>query len=272
MGADIEIKDKLNQSKGLKIEPFRKHVRKTAPHKHKNYFEVIFLTRGTGTHTIDTKEYEIKSPIIFTVRKEQVHCWDITTEPEGYVLIVKNRFIDQCVDNDIKQLIYKLSKHNSIVSSEEVILNLFSMLEIEYRSSDLYRDEIIEGLLKSLLAKILQSASLVKDSISTTESILDRFIGSLSNDKRLINSVDFYAKRLNTTPQNLNVICRKSVNKSASELISEYIIDEAKRLLLYTDASVSEISDTLSFSDNSNFGKYFKRHVGVTPNQFRKSK
>ncbi|MDW7690808.1 helix-turn-helix domain-containing protein [Flammeovirgaceae bacterium SG7u.111] len=78
-----------------------------------------------------------------------------------------------------------------------------------------------------------------------------------------------YAELLHTTPQNLNTICRKESNKSATDILSSFIISEAKRLLLYTGMSVTEIAYSLNFKDNSHFTKYFKRNTGVTPNSFR---
>ena len=68
MKAELEIKDKTRQTEGIKIAPFRKHIRKTSPHKHNSYFEIIYLTKGKGSHTIGTKEYEIKPPVVFTIR------------------------------------------------------------------------------------------------------------------------------------------------------------------------------------------------------------
>jgi len=93
----------------------------------------------------------------------------------------------------------------------------------------------------------------------------------LSNENELTNKVSHYAKLLNTTPQNLNAICRKESGQSSAEVISNYIINEAKRLLLYTDLTVSEIAGKLDFKDNSHFTKYFKRNVGDTPIAFRKA-
>ncbi|TEB40939.1 AraC family transcriptional regulator, partial [Flavobacterium circumlabens] len=72
-----------------------------------------------------------------------------------------------------------------------------------------------------------------------------------------------------TTPQNLNAVCRKELNEPAADVIAEYMISEAKRLLLYTDNNVSEVAYTLNFNDTSHFIKYFKRHTGYTPQVFR---
>lgn len=264
----LEIKDKTSQTEGLKVAVFREHIRKTFPHKHNSYFEIIYLTKGNGTHTIDTKEYEIKPPIIFTVRKEQVHFWDITTQPEGFVLIIKKSYIDNCLDKEIKRLISELSAHTCLFPKSNEAVAIFSLLLNEYQNKKPLNRAIIDGLLKASLAKLLESAtpSVPK---SGNSSIFQQFMELLSKEDELTNKVNHYANRLNTTPQNLNAICRKEIGQSCTEILSEHIIQEAKRLLIYTDVSISEIAHKLDFKDNSHFSKYFKKFVDISPIGFR---
>lgn len=267
MNGGFEIKDKTTRTEGIKIAPFRKGIRKTSPHKHNNYFEIIYLTKGSGTHTIDSKEYGIKPPIIFTVRKEQVHFWDIRTEPEGFVLIIKKAFITDCLDRDIKPLISRLSQQNCLYPKDGSAIAFFDLLWKEHDSSE---RPLMEGLLKALLAKLLESRSQGNPK-NENSGIFQRFLDLLGQEDKLINNVGFYADQLATSPQNLNTICRKETGQSATGILSEHIISEAKRLLLYTDATVSEVSTMLQFKDNSHFSKYFKRHAGNTPLGFRKA-
>ena len=268
MKSEFEIKDKTKKAEGLKVAPFRQHIRKTAPHKHNNYFEIIYLTKGTGSHTIDTKEYEIKAPVIFTIRKEQVHIWDIKTKPEGFVLIIKKSYIDNSFDKDIKRLISELSVQTCLFPKDDTAIDIFKLLLNEHQQNKVSNRPIIDGLMKAFLAKLIESAApnVSKNSKST---IFQKFIDLLSKENELINRVNHYARLLNTTPQNLNVICRKETGQSSAEILSEHIINEAKRLLLYTDFTVSEIAHRLGFKDNSHFSKYFKRHVEMTPGGFR---
>ncbi|RYM36086.1 helix-turn-helix domain-containing protein [Brumimicrobium glaciale] len=269
MKTEFEIKDKSKATDGIKIAPFRKHIRKTSPHKHNSYFEIIYLTRGEGSHTIDTREYEIKTPIIFTIRKEQVHFWDIKTEPEGFVLIIKKSFIENCLDKDIKRLISDLSFHTCLFPQDNSAIDIYQILLKEHSKNNIFKQPIVDGLLKALLAKLLESAVHNLSSVGNN-SIFQSYIDLLNQENKLTNKVNHFAGILNTTPQNLNAICRKETGQSASEILSEHIVNEAKRLLLYTDLTVSEISTKLDFKDNSHFSKYFKRHVEKTPIEFRK--
>ncbi|HPF12594.1 MAG TPA: helix-turn-helix transcriptional regulator [Flavobacteriaceae bacterium] len=268
MKTELEIKDKTKLTEGLKISLFRQHIRKTSPHRHNDYFEIIFLTKGLGSHTIDTKVYEIEPPIIFTIRKEQVHFWDIKTEPEGFVLIIKKTYIDNCLDRDIKALISELSAQTCLYPKDNTAIDMFRLLLVEHQEDRALNRQITDGLLKALLAKLL-GCTTPRIPKKGNGTIFQRLIDLLNRVNGLTNKVSHYARLLNTTPQNLNAICRKETGQSSAEILSEHIINEAKRLLLYTDLTVGEIAHRLDFKDNSHFCKYFKRHVKQTPICFR---
>lgn len=268
MKTELKIKDKINQTEGIKIAEFRKDIRKTSPHKHNSYFEIIYLTQGSGTHTIDTVVYDIKPPIAFAIRKEQVHFWDIQDKPEGFVIIIKKSFIDSCLDKDIKQLISELSSHTCLLPKDTSLNDMFRLLLNVYEKEGKTNRPVFDGLLKALLGTLLESAA-TSHSKKANNSLFQNFLDLLNQEGGLINKVNHYAELLNTSPQNLNAICKKEMDRSATEILSEYIINEAKRYLIYSDFTVSEIAFRLNFKDNSHFSKFFKRHVGNTPMVFR---
>lgn len=265
----MKIKDKTLAWEGLKIEPFRKNVRHTTAHKHSNYIEVIFLTKGSGFHTIDSIQYPISTPIVFIVRQEQVHFWNIDSEPEGFVLILKKSFVKNWMNPEIKRLITDLSAFTTLKPTDPMIQKLFELLHQERFSGESLQNTIAQGLLMSLLAKLLQSQN-QQTNVARSNSPFQEFLDLLEKDGNLKNNVSYYANALHTTPQNLNAICRKATGQSCSEIIGEHIIDESKRMLLYSDVTISEMATVFDFKDNSHFTKYFKNKAGVTPSNFRK--
>lgn len=271
--SNIDIKDKTQPSETLKISPFRKEVRKTLPHKHNNYFEIIYLSGGSGFHTIDSRKYEVIPPVIFFVRQEQTHHFDLEGEPEGFVAIIKKTFIQKSLDSELKLLLAKFSSQHCLsVSNNETIDQLFHLLAKEYTVNSEQSFHIIEGLLKALLAKILEISKPVIRSSEHRSDLYQSFLELLQAGTVIKNSVQFYAEQLNTSPQNLNAACRKAIDQSATEVLAEFIISEANRLLLYTNNTVSQIALTLDFIDASHFVKYFKRITGATPQAFRLSR
>jgi AraC family transcriptional activator of pobA len=267
MLSKLNIKDKSQTGKLINIAPFRKEIKKTAPHKHNSYFEIIYLSQGSGSHSIDYNKHMVQPPIIFFVRKEQVHHWDLQSVPEGYVLILKKGFIDKSLDGELKALLTKVSSLSSLRLKDTGIINqLFQLLTKENDTESENSFLIMEGLLKALLAKILEVTKFLISKVNT--DLFQSFGELLSQNIERKNNVAHYAG-LNTTPKNLNTACRKAVNQSASEILEEHIISEAKRLLIYTGNTVSEISFPLQFTDSSHFVKYFKRCTGHTPQVFR---
>ena len=271
MKEELEIKDKTESNESIKIAPFKKHIRKTEPHKHNNYIEIIYLSKGEGTHTIDHNSYVIHPPVIFFVRKEQVHYWELDTEPDGFVVIIKKTFMEKSLDDELKLLFEKISSENSLrVDDNKTINTLLELLTKENKAMGENTFHIIEGLLKSLLAKILQVAKPVIRIQESRPGLFHSYLNLLHESNVVSNKVSYYAAKLNVSPQNLNIACRKTANQSASAMLAEFIISEAKRLLLYTDKTIAEISYALEFNDPSHFVKYFKRNTGQTPKSFRK--
>ena len=270
---EIELKDKINANDIIKISVFKKEIGKTAPHIHNNYYEIIYLSNGYGSHTIDSQKFLIKPPAIFIIRKEQTHYWNIEKEAEGFRITIKKSFIEGNLDKEIKHLFSKISAITCLYPEETTTIEqLLELLHKELQEEGDQQSRLLKnGLLKALFAKIVQvnPSSVTKLSIYKN-SRFQMFIDLLTDENVIINKVNHYANLLNTTHQNLNAICRKEAEKSASQIISEFMIVEAKRFLLYTDLNISDISHILQFKGVSHFTKYFKKHTNCTPTHFRK--
>jgi AraC-like DNA-binding protein len=270
---EIEVLNKLSVKDLVKVAPFKSQIRQTNPHKHHNYFELILLTSGTGTHTIDFHAYAINPPTLFTVRRDQIHHWNILSEPKGYVVIIKKSFIEKSLDRELYHLFDKISRFTCTpIHYTDYLEKLLELLSLECADSSSVNFIYLEGLLKALLSKIYESIAHEKSKVEHVPSnLLEQFKELLANEEVNMKQVAQYAEKLNTTPQNLNAVCRKFANQSASELIQSHILSEAKRLLIYTSKTIAEIAFQLQFTDASHFVKYFKKHEGQTPLQYRNS-
>jgi AraC-like DNA-binding protein len=264
----IKTNNKISSVDDIKIAPFDVNKRYTKPHRHNKYIEIVFFFKGEGFHHLDSKSYTIEPPTVFVVKKEEVHNWEINTMPKGYVIIIKETFLDKTIDKSINLQLIKLQslqkvqlqkKHASIVKS------LFKVLCKEKEQAQ-PQVEFIEGVLKALLGKVINHSNVKKgnDHVDKANEFME-FL--LENPK---NNVAYYAETLNVSSQNLNQLCKKQFDKTPSEIIAIEIVKEVKRLLKYTNKTISEIAFQLDFKDVSHFVKYFKRHTGKTPLQVKK--
>lgn len=261
----IEVKDKLQHHRNIKVVVFDPSKNITTPHKHNGYLELVFLSSASGKHFIDGREAVVKTPCLLVIRKDNVHHWELINPVKGFVLLVKDQFVNQSLDFEINRLANEIRAFDTIYFKEaRIIEHLFEILAVE--------DNRVcqEGLFKVILAKALEHTTASRQSSSTQDNTYVKFCALLNEEPKVINHVAHYASKLNTSSQNLSAACKKNVNLTASEVLAEYIIREAKRLLLYTTNSISEVTFELGFSDKSNFSKYFKRYTGITPTAFRK--
>lgn len=264
----IQVKQKIASNAHIKIEHFDANKRYTKPHKHNKYLELVFFTAGSGFHFLDLIPLEIKPPITFLIHKNQVHHWHITTPPKGFVMIIKESFLEHISDTTIRVKLQALQNFDKIDvdQNDHVLPLLFEALCLEMKQTQI-NFEVIESGLKAMLSKLINYSKLKKS--SNAVYIEQDFLELLSTT--LKNNVAFYAYSLHTSAQNLNAICQKSFQKSASEVIAEFIIKEIKRQLRYTSRTISDIAYELDFKDTSNFSKFFKRHTHLTPSAFRKT-
>lgn len=106
---------------------------------------------------------------------------------------------------------------------------------------------------------------------SRQESLVIKFSNLVQQQFRELRTVKMYADQLNVSAKYLTEVVKEYSGKNAGEIINDLVILEAKFLLRTTELSIGEIADILHFSDQSFFGKYFKRQTGKSPKTFREN-
>ena len=111
----------------------------------------------------------------------------------------------------------------------------------------------------------------IKSANSRQEEIFNQFTELLEKYHNKEREIAFYADKMFITPKYLSQVIKDYTNKTALAFIEEYVIAEAKSMLLSTTLSIQQISDELNFPSQSVFGKYFKRVTGKSPKEYRRS-
>ncbi|GAB3281874.1 AraC family transcriptional regulator [Larkinella harenae] len=265
------VKNKLENEHIFKLSRFKEVIKRTHPHKHDGYFELIILLDGAGFHWVDTKLLPIKPPMAFFLSPGQVHCWQLTAVPKGFVIMFRRDFIDPMHSTDLYLLVQQLEQKREIyLPDPSPVTEQLLALDKAYQASSPHQMVVLRALMQLLLARLLEIDQQAFEAPKTGELLFRRFIQLLRQPSPLEHRVFHYANTLGVTPQHLNTICRRVHGKSASDLIGEQILLESKRYLLHTDLNVTEVAEQLGFSDASHFVKYFKKMAGHTPSSFRR--
>ncbi len=100
---------------------------------------------------------------------------------------------------------------------------------------------------------------------SHAEQFVETLMLNIIRHFREERQVSFYARLQCVTPKYLSSVCMKTTGRTPSEWINEYVMAEAKMMLKEPMTNVQQVANALHFPDQSTFGKYFKKHAGVTP-------
>lgn len=248
-------------------------------HRH-NYFEVFIFETGTGTHTIDFEDYEIKGPCMHFVIPGQVHQIRRNADSHGYVVLFSRDFLLHNFTN--KQVLFELPFLSTYADDPTLYMNDEEYADIRYlvrklRSESQVTDQFTSGILRTYLrALLLQAMRLYKQRIPDRSSnrqatLLHQFHSLLEQHYREEHQVQYYAQLLHTTPKTLNETCKHFTDRTASDIIFDRLILEAKRLLLHSELSTKEISYFLNYQDPAHFSKFFKNRTGTPPSALRRS-
>jgi AraC family transcriptional activator of pobA len=112
--------------------------------------------------------------------------------------------------------------------------------------------------------------SVNSDVLTKFESLLNSYFDSENPEKIGIPSVAYFAEQFNLSPNYFGDLIKKETGKSAQEYVQLAIIDKAKEKIFDGNKSVSEIAFELGFKYPQHFSRFFKQHVGYSPNEYRK--
>ena len=248
------------------------------PHRH-DCFLILMVTDGKGSHTIDNIMYKVKPFALYFIMPGQVHSWEYSEDIKGFAIFFKLDFYTNYIRErhlSKNPLFYSSSIQNYLQldpKTEEPIVDLLKLMYWEFINDAPNREEVLRNGLDMLLVRVSRYCNCknMKTSwLSQSQQIstLQRIIEKNFRKLRLPNE---YADKMHISPKHLNVICKRTLNKTVSDLIHERIITEAKRLLSCTDLSAKQIADDLGFRDKSYFLRFFKKKTGETPDQFRQA-
>ena len=137
--------------------------------------------------------------------------------------------------------------------------------------------EIVLALLRALLLELyfkLRSGDNKRHEqrLSQGKVLFNRFLALVSSSEVKRQPISFYAGQLAITPKYLTMLCLKYSKKTASEWVAQYTVEEIRFYLRNTEMSIKEISAHLGFSNMSHFGSYVRKHLGVSPSEYRYKK
>ncbi|NMH89514.1 AraC family transcriptional regulator [Flavivirga algicola] len=249
------------------------------PHRH-DFFLCVLFSEGSGIHEIDFNTYQVKPGSVFFLRPSQTHYWIFDNQPDGYIFFHTQNFYElHFSKSKLEQFPYYYSYKNRPtlhLNSNEItaIEPIFKSINDEYRNSLVYKKQKIASLINTVYIDLARQYSTYESIKNVTSVTYVETLRSLEKDidthYKTKKSVKFYANRLNITPKHLNRIVKTTLGKTTTDLITERVILESKRLIVHSNNSLSTISELIGYQDYAYFSKVFKLKTGNTPLGFKK--
>ncbi|WP_367868645.1 helix-turn-helix domain-containing protein [Pedobacter sp. WC2423] len=243
-------------------------------HRH-DFFYVLILKNATGHHEIDFTAYTVGDHSVFFMRPGQVHQIMLKAESKGYLIQFGNEFyaLHEKVSG---QLLSKAGSFNYYQFNPDKFQKLQAILNDifqEYTYKEQQYQEVIKANLDIFLIELVrqQTTGISTYSSLYSQEIMEKFSALLEKHAFEHKQVAEYAAMLNLSMYQLNSIARSMLGKTCSELINGYMILEAKRNLLATANQINQIASHLGYEDVSYFIRFFKKHTGYSPEQFRQN-
>ena len=246
-----------------------------APHRHDNYL-ILILTQGTGTHMIDFVDYAAKPFTAYFLSPGQVHAWQFSGDAKGFVIFFTLSFykVDKR-QRDLSVFPFFHTMNAPCVymdqQRETVLLTLLEEMMKESNAQLQGSEELLRNCLEIIMIRMMryfegEQVTPVSTSVSARvrqfETLVDKHF-------LLLRLPRDYADKMNITSKHLNDISKMALNKTATEIIHERLVLEAKRELAYSTLTTKQLADKLGFNDKSYFIRFVKKHLGETPEHFR---
>ncbi|MDM1395699.1 AraC family transcriptional regulator [Myroides odoratimimus] len=253
------------------------HVEK--PHRHDFYVCMIF-TKGSGTHEIDFQSYEIQPGMVFMLAPGQTHSWILSEDIDGYIFFHTQEYFDLFF---VRETIREYPVFRSAYYPNGFLLNKESSVLVESLMKRM-TDEVSQPNWKKNFSlvnlaslfyiecnrQLLEGNSFTAVPNLQYNQHLHHFENLLEKNFRTEKSAAVYAEWMNMTQKHLNRVCKTLLDKTTTDIIIDRIVLEAKRMLIYTGKSFSEIATMLGYDDYSYFSKVFKKRTGISPKEFLK--
>jgi len=241
---------------------------------------IFFCHSGEARIEIDLLEYDIipNTQIIFLPNSIINYSYASPDLSISYITFSNAFFQEATVRLDPS--FFHFLKENPVVTlpveRTRTINGLIIALEDLYKDKEnCFRLQILRNYIQSFLLDIYDKTHRIfeqnrPEGISRQEELFKRFIQLIHKHCLNQREVSFYAQKMFITPRYLSAIAQAVAGETAKNIIDKHVILEIKVLLESTDLSIQEIANRLQFPDQSFFGRYFKKHTGISPQSYRR--
>ncbi|UMB53048.1 AraC family transcriptional regulator [Lutibacter sp. A64] len=246
----------------------------TEPHRI-SFFALLIVTKGTGKHQIDLNEYNLSEGTVLKIAKGQVHAFQKNAKYKGFLILFTESFVlNHFSKSSINVISHLYNYHitspifNDKTDNESFLNQLIAELNTE---NDYAQKNIVAALLNLYLLRLERKSNnnKLQNNNFNLYTVFIQFKNYVEVNYTTTRNVKDYAKMLFISTKFLNQVVKEFTLDTAKTFIDNYVVLEIKRSIVSSNNSFKEIAFEKGFDEVTNFTKFFKKHTGTTPKQFK---
>lgn len=240
---------------------------------------IIFCRKGTANIEIDLIPYEIVANTqLIIIAGSIVHNISNSDDFKISYITFKHEVYDEATAQLEPSFTFFLKEYPCVQLGEKRINKINYLVEamedFYYEKTNCFRIKIFKNNIQSFLLDVYdKTRTLFKidksEEVGRREELFIKFIHLIHKYCPQQREVGFYAGKLYITSRYLSSITQNVVDKSAKYIIDKHAIQRIKIMLKYSNMSIQDISYELNFPNQSFFSRYFKKHTGMSPLEYR---
>ncbi|WP_431472186.1 AraC family transcriptional regulator [Nonlabens sp. SCSIO 43208] len=247
--------------------------------KEDGMYKIIWCNKGEQEMMVDGYDLLLKqNQVLFCTPNNIV---EVPKNNQGLIAFVFNREF-YCIQHNDEEvscngLLFYGSSTAPVISLSDKQSRSFEAMLLLFQEEFETKDRIQGEMLRTLLKRVLITSTRLLKENGLSEELSIKQLDLFRQYNILVeqhfkenHQVSDYAAMLYKSPKTLSNLFKKNNLKSPLQIINERIVVEAKRLLRNSQHSAEEIAFELGYNEASHFSKFFKKHVGISPLQYRK--
>lgn len=251
-------------------------------HRHDRFFQVHYVKSGTVRVYLDDQQYIEAGPMFFLTPPTVAHAFVTEADSDGHVLTVRQQLVWQLIEADASLLPSGMQVQPACVAlgnlpaeykaEAQRLQGWLEALSDEFATQQPGREAALQSLTRLIMISLLR---LCPHSLESTPArhedlkIFHRFNALIEAHYLEHWPLARYAQQIGVTEARLNDVCRRIADLPSKRLVLERLMQEAKRLLLFSGSTANEICYLLGFKDPAYFSRFFNRYAKLTPGEYR---
>lgn len=220
----------------------------------------------------------VPSPCILLIPSQTVHGFHFSEDVNGPVVTAAQRPLESLASVAMPELLPFLRKPailplDKAMHHDQSLMPLFTAIEREAQLSGAGQTSAGMALITALCIQLARLSPLAASEAphrgTRKTAQIEKFRTLVNEDFKKHHPLTAYADQLGISPGQLSRLCREVLGVSSLDVINARLVHEAQRDLVYTTGSVKQVADSLGFTDETYFGRFFRKHTGTSPREFR---